>query len=201
MRSQQVVGAVLLGGITLACTPEKESTLPYPAIVVATHHEQLYRTVLWCVYTKDLDSAVFREKAQVDSIQTLQRQLLAIKRHLEQVDQRGPCIRFTFGADFKTSTQLALMDKLCGYSCGYNPHNKLSPVAAVWVNEKDGLIDSVKDYNNIIHSAGPPPRFPSKRHMPWNRDQPCKAAFLQQNRAWLNADLLQLCQDKNIVPR
>jgi hypothetical protein len=192
---------VLLGVLTLACTAKKESTLPYPAVVVAAHHEQLYRTALWCVYTKDLDSAVFRKKAQVDSIQALQRQLLAIKRHLEQVDQRGSCIRFTFGSNFKTPTQLALMNKLCGYSCGYNPHNRLSPVAAVWVNEKDGLIDSVLDYNNITHSTGPPPRFPGKQYMPWNRDQPCKAAFLQQNKAWLNADLLQLCQDKNIVSR
>jgi hypothetical protein len=192
---------MMLGLLMVACTTKKESTLTYPAAVVAAHQEQYYRTALWCVYTKGLDSTVFRKKAQVDSIQALQRQLLTIKRHLEKVDQRGTCIRFTFGLDFKTPTQLALMNKLCGYSCGYNPHNRLSPVAAVWVNKQDGLIDSVLNYNNIQSSAGPPPRFPGKREMPWNRDQPCKAAFLQQNKAWLNADLLQLCQDKNIVPR
>jgi hypothetical protein len=201
VRFQQLVGAMILGLLTVACTPKKESTLLYPAAVVAAHQEPYYRTALWCVYTKDLDSTVFRKKGQVDSIQALQRQLLAVTRHLEQLDERNGCIRFEFGLDFKSPAEQALMYKLCGYSCGYNPHNRLSPVAAVWVNKQDGLIDSVLDYNNIQSSTGPPPRFPGKREMPWNRDQPCKAAFLQQNEVWLNADLRQLCQDKNIISR
>ena len=201
MRFQQLLGVLLLGLLAVACTPNKESTLTYPAAVVAAHHEQHYRTALWCVYTKNLDSAVFRKSPQLDSIQTLQRHLLAIKCHLERIDERGESIRFKFNLDFKSPVERVLLAKLCGYSCGYNPHNKLSPVAAVWVNKQDGLIDSVLDYNNIVHSAGPPPRFPGKREMPWNRDQPCKAAFLRQNKAWLNADLLALCRDKSIISR
>lgn len=192
---------MMLGLLTVACTTKKESTLTYPAAVIAAHQEQYYRTALWCVYTKDLDSAVFRKKWQVDSIQALQRQLLAVKRHLEQLEERNGHIRFEFGFDFKSPAERALLAKLCSNSWGYNPHNRLFPVAAVWVNKQDGLIDSVLNYNNIRSSAGPPPRFPGKREMPWNRDQPCKAAFLQQNKAWLNTDLLQLCQDKNIVSR
>ena len=205
----------MLGVLTGACAAKKESTLNYPAAVIAAHQEQHYRTALWYVYTKGLDSAVFRnyvytkgrysavfkKKAQVDSIQALQRQLLGVERHLEQIDKRGGTIRFTFGSDFKTPAQQTFMYKLCGYSCGYNPRNSLSPVAAVWVNEQDGLIDSVLDYNNILYSAGSPTRSAGRRAMPWNRDQPCKAAFLQQNKAWLNANLLQLCQTKNIVSR
>ncbi len=89
------------------------------------------------------------------------------------------------------------MELLCGYKCGVNSHNSLSPVAAVWVNEQDGLIDSVLDYNNILYSAGPS----GKRAMSWNGDQPCKAALLTQNKAWLNACLLQLYHAKNIVSR
>lgn len=206
---------MLLAVLPAACTPQKKSTLTYPAAVVAAHCEPQYRTALWYVYTKGLDSAVFkhyvytnglasavsRKKAQVDSIQALQRQLLGVERHLQQIEQRGGSIRFKFGLDFKTAAQLALVYKLCGYSCGYNPRSSLSPVAAVWVNERDGLIDSVLDYNNIIQSASPLPRFPGKRAMPWNQDQPCKAAFLQQNKAWLNAELRALCQEKNLVAR
>jgi hypothetical protein len=206
---------VLLGILPAACTPQKESTLTYPAAVVAAHYEQQYRTALWYVYTKGLDSkvfkkyvyangqysTVFRQKAQVDSIQALQRQLLGLERHLKQIDKRGGSVRFTFDSDFKTPAQRAFMYKLCGYSCGYNPRNSLSPVAAVWVNEHDGLIDSVLDYNNIIRTAGLPSSLPTKRAMPWNQDQPCKAAFLQQNQAWLNTDLRQLCQAKHLLVR
>ena len=191
----------MLGVLSIACTTNRESNLPYPAAVVAAHQEQHYRTALWCVYTKGLDSAVFRKESHRDSIQALQRQLLAVKRHLEHIEKRGGSIRFKFGLDFKSPAERALMAKLCGFSCGINARNRLSPVSAVWVNGQDGLIDSVLDYNNLLHYAGPSPRFPGKREMPWNKDQPCKAAFLQQHKAWLNADLLRLCQDKNIVSR
>jgi hypothetical protein len=65
MRFEQLVGAMILGLLTVACTPKKESTLLYPAAVVAAHQEPYYRTALWCVYTKGLDSAVFRKKGKL----------------------------------------------------------------------------------------------------------------------------------------
>ena len=47
MRFQQLLGVLLLGLLAVACTPNKESTLTYPAAVVAAHQEQYYRTALW----------------------------------------------------------------------------------------------------------------------------------------------------------
>ena len=204
----------MLGALTVTCTTKKESKLTYPVAVVAAHQEQHYRTALWCVYTSRLDGIGFNEnseKARVDSIQALQRQLLTVKRHLKQVEKRGGSLRFEFDfSDFKTPVERALMSKLCGYSCGINPYNRLSPVAAVWVNEKDGLIDSVLNFNNLLYYAGSYTEWVNgqrivinldKRKMSWNRDEPYKTTFLQQNKAWLNTDLLQLCRDKNIVAR
>jgi hypothetical protein len=155
IRAKQVTGAVLLGVLMGGCTTKTASTLLYPPAVVAAHQEPHYRTALWCVYTSRLDSSAFRKKAQTDSIQALQRELLTVKRHLKHIEKRGSSIRFEFGFDFKDPTEIALMEKLCGYSCGINAHNQLSPTAAVWVNEKDGLIDSVLNYNNLLFSAGP----------------------------------------------
>jgi hypothetical protein len=81
-------------------------------------------------------------------------------------------------------------------------------VEAVWVNQRDGLIDSVLTIHNQILSPGPiivrneagmTRQWPTDgRKRLFHTDQPFKAAFLRANRHRLPQDLQRLCQNKGI---
>lgn len=209
MLHKHLLRALTLAILITACTTKKESTLTYPAVVVAAHQQAHYRTALWCVYTSHLNSSVLEQNASSDSIRARCRQLLAAQRHFRLLESKGACTCFRFALDFTSPAQRSLLKRLM-YDSDSRQLNKLSPIAAVWVNNQSGIIDSVLTYEGIRYWAGPIKKQVNgkwvtvapadSRKLPYNLDEPCKVAFLQQHQEQLNTELRQLCQEKGIVP-
>jgi hypothetical protein len=210
MLRNHLLKVLTLATFCTACTTKQAPTLTFPAAVVAAQQQQHYRTALWCIYTSHLNSEYLerRNSPDSDSIRAMFRQLLTVPRHLKQLEKRGPSTCFQFELDFTKPAQASLVERLCGYGHG-RYFLGLAPLSAIWVNNQSGLIDSVKDYLGIRRSAGPAMKQvqgkwvvigpADSRNLPYNLNEPCKVAFLQQHQDQLNPELRQLCREKDIV--
>ena len=156
------------------------------------------------MYTSYLDSAVFRRPPSDSVWRTLQG-LVALPQRLKALE-RGPgttCFRF----EVRSPATVRLWGNCLKY--GTLPFG-FKPLVAVWVNQRDGRVDSVLDIHNICSSPGPLlVRKNGRLTQVWqadarmrlfNTDQPFKAAFLRANRHRLPNDLRLLCQEKGIIP-
>ncbi|MFD2718127.1 hypothetical protein ACFST9_05335 [Hymenobacter monticola] len=200
------IAASLASGVA-ACTEHRNPAFVYPPSVVAAHEQAHYKTALWCTYTSLLDSSVFKKEPLNDSLAATLRGWLAVRRKLESIKQDSLTTCFRFKLAGPSSTILRFYNNSYRYG---NTAFGLPVTIAVWVNRKDGLIDSVLDCYNRRRSAGFPVSFTEGRWQrtgpidrklfSYNVDQPCKAAFLQANSEKLRWDVRLLCIEKGILP-
>lgn len=194
-------------GASLCMTGCAEQTrpFPYPAVVVQASEQQHYKTALWSVYTSVLDNPVLR-KPSSDSVQRTLEGLVSLNQRLVKLE-RGvgtTCFRFE-PVDQPGLSVRRLWDNCMRY--GPRPSG-FQPLVAVWVNQRDGLIDSVLNFNGIRFSNRvkvlEKGRWVSKegyksRLLLYHTDSPFKRAFLQTHKARLAPDLRQLCHEKGIL--
>lgn len=202
-----IAAAVALAASATACTPQPNTAFVYPQAVVAAHEQARYKTALWCTYTSLLDSSVFKKDPLNDSLAATLRGWLAIRRKLRSIekDSQTTCFRFDLGRP--SSTVMRLYNNAHRYAG--RTGRGLPVTVGVWVNRKDGLIDSVLDCDNIKRYAGPRMTLvagkwkrtgpPDRRMFSYNVDPPCKAVFLQANSQHLHWDLRLLCLEKGII--
>ncbi|GAB3573397.1 hypothetical protein [Hymenobacter daeguensis] len=205
MTYQQVAAAMALGASLAACAQQQEKAFPYPKMVVDAHEQAHYKTALWCAYTSYLDSSVCKRQPLHDSLRAALQQLVSYHRTLLRVNKGPEETEFHFNWNFHGRAAEGLFNNCRKYAPNAS---QFSPVVAVWVNNKDGLIDSVLDGNNVRYSPGPAISQvdgkwhitgpPDRNNFSYNIDQPCKAAFLRANRNRLSGDLLLLCKERKI---
>ena len=153
-------------------------------MVVEAHEQAHYKTALWCVYTSYLDSGTFRKKPLHDSLWVTLQKLIAFPRTIQSISKGPQETLFRFNWDFHGRASERLFNNVYLYAPTYW---HLSPVVAVWVNNKDGLIDSVTNGNNITAWPGPQMELVQgrwkksgpvdRKKFSYNLDQPCKTAF------------------------
>ena len=205
MAYPKAISVVALGIFLAACSQQREAAFPYPRMVVDVQEQAHYKTALWCAYTGRLDSSVFRPKPLHDSLRTVLQKLISYPRTLKSVDKGSLETMFRFNWDFRGPAAERLFNNCYKYA----PASfHFSPVMAVWVNNKDGLIDSVLSGDNLTRSPGPRMSRvngkwqvtgpPDRDGFSFNTDPPCKEAFLRANRKLLSGDLLRLCQERNV---
>jgi hypothetical protein len=207
MALQRTLTAVALAASVAACVPDKEPAFAYPKAVIDAHEQAHYKTALWCAYTSLLDSSAFSKAPLNDSLKSTLQGWLTIRRKLTHLEKGSQTTYFRFGLDGPISTVLRLYDN--GYRYGGRTARGLPLTVGVWVNKKDGLIDSVLDCDNLRMSPGPtisliagrwkPTGRPDRKAFSYNVDQPCKAAFLQASSKQLSAELRELCLEKHII--
>jgi hypothetical protein len=194
-------------GVMLGVTgcAEHSPAFPYPAMVVQAGEQQRYKTALWSVSTSFLDSTVFRQPSSDSVWRTLQG-LVSLKQRLVKLERKGTTTCFQFEpVDQPGLSVLRLWDNCRRYG---PPPSGFQPLVAVWVNQHDGLIDSVLTLTNLLY-PGELQTLQNGRWMPMDRhksrlllfhtDSPFKRAFLRAHQARLPPDLRQLCHEKGIL--
>jgi hypothetical protein len=198
---------LILIGASLCMTGCAEQTppFPYPAAVVQASEQQHYKPALWCLYTIVLDNPVLR-KPQSDSAQRTLENLVSLKQRLVKLERGVGTTCFHFEpVDQPGLSVTRVWDNCMRYG---PPPSGFQPLVSVWVNQRDGLIDSVLNLNNI--------RYPGEirvlekghwvimdRHksrlLEFHTDSPFKRTFLQTHKARLAPDLRQLCHEKGLL--
>jgi hypothetical protein len=166
--------------------------------------QQRYKTALWCVYTCYLDTAVFWHPAN-DSLWPTLQGLVALPQRLKSVERDSSSTGFRFEVVASYPTKVRLWENSAQY-------HRPPLVEAVWINRRDGLIDSVWAINNTAFSTRRSERQATGRQASFeeqtarrsrfyfNREQPFKALFLKANYQRLPKDLQLLCRERGIRP-
>lgn len=181
-----------------ACQKKPPVEFHYPSKVVQLHLHRSYRTALWVAYVWPLQCHLFpqrQQKASADSVLNTFRQFLGTKSTLRDVTAYPHGVCFRFQHESKSIDQANAYD--------------IVPVSAVYINTQDGGVDSLLDYRNrMFYPRRSMERPAGKGHFPepMNRrplltEEPCRDAFLTQNRKWLHPELRTLCQEKTFVPQ
>lgn len=195
------IGLVVWGS---SCTQHQADGFPYPASVVAAQEQRAYKNALWTVYTCYLDSSVFWQPPGDSAWRTL-RGLVGLPQRLVSLDKGTGSIAFHFQVPQNAATQ-----RLGNNSYRYGPPPfGYQLLVTVWVNRRDGLVDSVLSIHNVCSSLAPRPMQtasgrarggqPSTRSSLFAADQPFKSAFLKANYYRLPKDLQLLCREKGIT--
>jgi hypothetical protein len=177
---------------------------PYPAAVQAGE-QQHYKTALWSVSTSFLDSAVFRQPPS-DSLWRTLEGLVSLKQRLVTVERGAGTTCFRFEPVDRPGLSVV---QIWGNCLRYGPPPMgIQPLVTVWVNQRDGLIDSVLNLNNVFSTGDqiqlekgrwvPVERHQSRRRL-FHTDSPFKRAFLRAHQARLAPDLQRLCREKGIL--
>jgi hypothetical protein len=195
------VGASLCLG---SCT-EQPPPFPYPPAVVQAGEQQRYKTALWSVSTSFLDSTVFWQPPS-DSVWRTLEGLVSLEQRLVKLERGAgtTCFRF-HPVDRPGLSVLRLWENCFRYG---PPGRGFQPLVAVWVNQRDGLIDSVLTIHNIRYSGalfnivqGRMALMEQRkaRLQLFHTNSPFKRAFLRAHQARLAPDLQRLCHEKGIL--
>ncbi|HEX8327140.1 MAG TPA: hypothetical protein VF629_06350 [Hymenobacter sp.] len=189
----------------MSCT-EQPSPIAYPPAVVQAGEQQRYKTALWSVSTSFLDSTVFWQPPG-DSVWRTLEGLVSLEQRLVKLERGTGTTSFRFQPVEQPGMPLWRLWNNC---FRYGPPNGgFRPLVEVWVNQRDGLIDSTLAINNII-STGFGRKLNEKGDwMPMNRrearllqfhtDSPFKRAFLRAHYAELPSNLQRLCHENGIL--
>jgi hypothetical protein len=173
--------------------------------VVQAGAQEAYKTALWSVSTSFLDSTVFWQPPG-DSVWSTLEGLVSLEQRLVKLERGAGTTCFRFQTVERPGLSLLrLWDNCRRYG---PPPNGFQPLVAVWVNQRDGLIDSVLNLNNIQYTGEVrnlekglwvPVERRKARLLLFHTDSPFKRAFLRAHRAHLAPDLQQLCYEKGVL--
>ncbi|WBA44177.1 hypothetical protein [Hymenobacter canadensis] len=187
------------------CT-EHTPPISYPPAVVQAGEAQRYQTALWSVSTSFLDSTVFWQPPG-DSVWRTLEGLVSLEQRLVAFERGAGSTRFEFELVERPGGSRL---RLWGNCMRYGPPGRgFQPLVAVWVNQRDGLIDSVLTIHNVrftgvgrkVNEKGDwvPMNRREARLLQFHTDSPFKRAFLRAHHAKLPLSLQRLCYEKGIL--
>jgi hypothetical protein len=133
--------------------------------------------------------------------------LVSLEQCLVSFERGAGTTRFAFHPVERPGVSLLRLWENC---FRYGPPNGgFQPLVAVWVNQRDGLIDSVLSINNLrrtgngrkVNEKGDwvPMDRREARLLQFHTDSPFKRAFLRTHRTELPPNLQRLCYEKGIL--